>query len=118
NLTARRQRLITLSRKALPPMWPPCRAICPVRNQWSWQGRLDLMRARAVLLLLSLGVAYGAHAAPPEVFIDPGGVSPEALTSINGAVEAITRLAEDQDGGELSRLRRRARDATLSALET
>src|SRR5690606_31755195 len=34
------------------------------------------------------------------------------------AVEAITRLAEDQDGGELSRLRRRARDATLSALET
>src|SRR5690606_41509766 len=76
------------------------------------------MRARAVLLLLSLGVAYGAHAAPPEVFIDPGGVSPKALQSINGAVEAITRLAEDQDGGELSRLRRRARDATLSALET
>ncbi len=59
-----------------------------------------------------------AHAAKPEVIIDPGGVPPAALRSIMGAVDAITRLAEDQDGGELSRLRRRARDATLSALET
>lgn len=54
----------------------------------------------------------------PEVVIDPGGVGPDALKSINGAVEAITRLAEDQDGGEVTRLRRRARDATLSALQT
>jgi translocation and assembly module TamA len=50
--------------------------------------------------------------------IDPGGVDPVALQAINSAVEAITRLAEDQDGGEVSRLRRRAREATLSALET
>src|SRR5690606_36692001 len=49
---------------------------------------------------------------------DAGGVPPVALQSIQGAVKAITRLAEDQDGGEVSRLRRRAHDATLSALAT
>ncbi|NYT66634.1 BamA/TamA family outer membrane protein [Alcaligenaceae bacterium] len=54
----------------------------------------------------------------PEVIIDPGGVPPKALEAINGAVEAITRLAEDQDGGEVTRLRRRARLATMTALET
>lgn len=54
----------------------------------------------------------------PEVVIDPGGVPPAALAAINGAVEAITRLAEDQDGGEVERLRRRAHDATVSALAT
>jgi len=76
------------------------------------------MRRGIVCLLWALGVAQGAHAARPEVVIDPGGVSPAALQAINGAVEAITRLADDQDGGEVTRLRRRARDATLSALET
>lgn len=65
-----------------------------------------------------IGMLRGAAAAPPEVIIDPGGVPPAALGAINGAVEAITRLAEDQDGGEVSRLRRRAHDATVSALET
>ena len=74
------------------------------------------MRAAAVCLLLVCG--QGAYAAIPEVIIDPGGVPPAALQSIMGAVNVITRLAEDEDGGELSRLRRRARDATLSALET
>lgn len=54
----------------------------------------------------------------PEVTIDPGGVGPDALKSINEALEAITRLAEDQDGGEIIRLRRRAYQATLSSLET
>ena len=63
-------------------------------------------------------VAQSVQAARPEVIIDPGGVPPEALQSIMGAVDSITRLAEDQDGGEVSRLRRRARDATLSALAT
>src|SRR5690606_26668980 len=43
---------------------------------------------------------------------------PAALTSITEAVAAITRLAEDQDGGEINRLRRRARDAALAALAT
>src|SRR5690606_8125910 len=76
------------------------------------------MRLGLGCLLLAWSAVQCAHAARPEVVIDPGGVPPEALQAINGAVEAITRLAEDQDGGEVSRLRRRARDATLSALET
>ena len=75
------------------------------------------MRLAAVSIALTLGLARQALA-QPEVTIDPGGVPPAALQSIMGAVDAITRLAEDQDGGEVSRLRRRARDATLSALET
>src|SRR5690606_8926128 len=105
-----------------PRRWQPtsrhCRAIwlprCPV---WSC-GRPDLMRRGIVCLLWALGMAQGPHAGKPEVVIDPGGVSPAALQSIDGAIEAITRLAEDQDGGEVTRLRRRARDATLSALQT
>src|SRR5690625_7542942 len=54
----------------------------------------------------------------PEVVIDPGGVGPDSIKAIYGAVEAITRLAEDQALQEVSRLRRRAYEATLSALET
>lgn len=76
------------------------------------------MRLVIASTVLVLGMAQQALAATPEVTIDPGGVPPEALQSIMGAVDAITRLAEDQDGGEVSRLRRRVRDATLSALET
>ncbi|NYT62782.1 BamA/TamA family outer membrane protein [Alcaligenaceae bacterium] len=75
------------------------------------------MRFGVICFLLAMGLARSAYA-KPEVVIDPGGVSPAALQSINGAIEAITRLAEDQDGGEVSRLRRRAHDATVSALET
>lgn len=75
------------------------------------------MRAGVICLLLALSVARSAYARP-EVVIDPGGVSPAALQSIDGAIDAITRLAEDQDGGEVSRLRRRAHDAVVSALET
>ncbi|HUH88105.1 MAG TPA: BamA/TamA family outer membrane protein [Pusillimonas sp.] len=76
------------------------------------------MRLAIASAVLVLGLIPAALAATPEVTIDPGGVPPEALQSIMGAVDVITRLAEDQDGGEVSRLRRRARDATLSALET
>lgn len=77
------------------------------------------MRFSVACLCIALGsLAHTAHAARPDVVIDPGGVDPIALQAINSAVEAITRLAEDQDGGEVSRLRRRAREATLSALET
>lgn len=76
-----------------------------------------MRRAFAVGLLVA-GVARQACGAVPEVVIDPGGVPPEALKAINGAVQAIIRLSEDQDGGEVSRLRRRAHDATVSALET
>ena len=76
------------------------------------------MRVGVVGLFLAVSLVQQAFAAKPEVVVDPGGVSPAALQSINGAIEAITRLAEDQDGGEVSRLRRRAHDATVSALET
>lgn len=76
------------------------------------------MRSCVVWLAAALGMSGPAWAERPEVVIDPGGVPPAALASINGAVEAITRLAEDQDGGEVERLRRRAHDATVSALET
>lgn len=77
------------------------------------------MRLRGVSCLICLLASSAAGAASrPEVVIDPGGVPPAALTAISAAVDAITRLAEDQDGGEVERLRRRAYDATLSALET
>ncbi|MCB5363840.1 BamA/TamA family outer membrane protein [Pusillimonas sp. CC-YST705] len=77
-----------------------------------------MRRICSAVILACLGYGAAAWAEPPEVTIDPGGVPPEALQAIVGAVDAITRLADDQDGGEVSRLRRRARDATLSALET
>ena len=76
------------------------------------------MRIKLACLLCVAGMAQAMAAELPEVIIDPGGVPPAALEAINGAVEAITRLAQDQDGGEVSRLRRRAHRATVSALET
>lgn len=82
------------------------------------------MRVRALIaaLIFVPMLAWAEHApdevAAPEVVIDPGGVGPESLKAIYGAVAAITRLAEDQDLEEVSRLRRRAYDATLSALQT
>jgi len=77
------------------------------------------MRVAVALLLAGLlGMTGSVRAQGPEVIIDPGGVPPAALQSITEAVAAITRLAEDQDGGEINRLRRRARDATLAALAT
>lgn len=81
------------------------------------------MRVRALLTALCLVSGWvwaqePENDAVPEVVIDPGGVGPEAIKAIYGAVEAITRLAEDQDLDEISRLRRRAHDATVSALET
>lgn len=81
------------------------------------------MRVRAFLTALCLvsGMTWAQEPennAVPEVVIDPGGVGPDAIKAIYGAVDAITRLAEDQDLEEISRLRRRAHDATVSALET
>ncbi|MFJ1301760.1 autotransporter assembly complex family protein [Pseudomonadota bacterium AL_CKDN230030165-1A_HGKHYDSX7] len=70
------------------------------------------------VLLASVLVVETAYAKLPEIVIDPGGVPPAALQAITQAVGAIARLAEDQDGGEINRLRRRARDATLAALAT
>ena len=63
-------------------------------------------------------VSAAAWADKPEVIIDPGGVNPQALQVITQSVNVIATQAEDQDGGEADRLRRRARDATLAALAT
>lgn len=78
------------------------------------------MRFRAFALALGCALMSQAYAQSerPDVVIDPGGVPPSALQSIVGAVDSITRLAEDQDVGEVARLRKRAYDATLSALQT
>lgn len=82
------------------------------------------MRVRALIAAITfLPLAVWAEHTPseisaPEVVIDPGGVGPESLKAIYGAVNAITRLAEDQDLDEISRLRRRAHEATVSALQT
>jgi translocation and assembly module TamA len=76
------------------------------------------MRRGGCFLAILLLVTGPALAARPEVVIDPGGVPPAALTIITEAVGVIARQAEDQDGGEADRLRRRARDATLAALAT
>src|SRR5690606_36521291 len=104
------------------PWLPTCRfclkTVPPSRPRWS-PAKADFMVSRLVWLAALLGMSSVTWAASrPEVVIDPGGVPPAALAAINGAVEAITRLAEDQDGGEVERLRRRANDAAVSALET
>ncbi|QWF40371.1 BamA/TamA family outer membrane protein [Bordetella hinzii] len=77
-----------------------------------------MRRYRAALALAVLAWSVQAHANRPEIIIDPGGVTPQSLTVITEAVNAIARLAEDQDCGEITRLRRRARDATVAALAT
>lgn len=77
------------------------------------------MRAITRHLCVLAALASGqALAAKPEVIIDSGGVNPQALTVITNSVNVIATQAEDQDGGEADRLRRRARDATVAALAT
>ncbi|MHA3904636.1 autotransporter assembly complex protein TamA [Castellaniella sp. WN] len=73
---------------------------------------------RRALLALGAAVCAPALAAPPEVIIDPGGAPPKVLQAITDAVGAITRLTEDQDVREVSRLRRRAWEAAQAALRT
>jgi translocation and assembly module TamA len=75
-----------------------------------------MRRAVRALLAGFWFTASCAYAQQPEIIVDPGGVSPAALQAIDDAVAAIARLADDQDGGEIERLRRRAREACLVAL--
>src|SRR5690625_2382726 len=86
------------------------------------QGSGMLLRVLVWVVAFFSATALAQHdeieRSKPEVVIDPGGVGPDSIKAIYGAVDAITRLAEDQDLQEVSRLRRRAYDATLSALET
>ncbi|MGE4337866.1 MAG: autotransporter assembly complex family protein [Pigmentiphaga sp.] len=70
------------------------------------------------LAVLGSGAAAAADRAPPEVTIDPGGVPPAVLQAVSRSVNHIAALSQDQDGGEIDRLRRRARDVTLTALAT
>lgn len=69
-----------------------------------------------------LGLALSAPAlslaAKPEITIDPGGLPASALEAVTVAVDSIAALADDEDGGEGTRLRRRAREATITALAT
>jgi len=71
--------------------------------------------APAVLCAL---LAQPAFAARPEITIDPGGLPASALQAVTHAVDSMADMADDQDGGEGIRLRRRAREATLDALAT
>ena len=73
---------------------------------------------RIACVILWLATVRTAWAERPEIIIDPNGVPPQVLRAIVNAVNTITLLAEDQDAGEVSRLRRRAYDATLSTLQT
>ncbi len=68
------------------------------------------------LLLSATSMAFSAG--KPEVVIDPSGLSPEVLRSVNDGISAVVRLADDQDGGEAERIRSRGREAVISALAT
>ena len=54
----------------------------------------------------------------PEVVIDPSGLPPDVLEVVQKGVGAIVRQADDQDGGEAARIRRKGHDAVVSALAT
>ncbi|MBU4609340.1 BamA/TamA family outer membrane protein [Achromobacter sp. GG226] len=62
--------------------------------------------------------AAHAQQARPEVTIDPGGVPAAVLQAVTRSVDHIVSLSQDQDGGEIDRLRRRVRDVTITALAT
>lgn len=71
------------------------------------------------LLWLMLHSALASEATErPEVTVDPGGVPPTVLQAITAAVDHIVALSDDQDGGELERLRRRVRNVVITALAT
>lgn len=84
---------------------------------WLWLAATGLCLA-SPLSMATEQEASRPESIRPEVTIDPGGVGPEVLQAIMGSVDVIVRLAEDMDGGESTRLRRRAYEAALSALAT
>lgn len=69
-------------------------------------------------LVCLLCLPVHAQQTRPEVTIDPGGVPPTVLQAVTASVDHIVSLSQDQDGGEVDRLRRRARDVTITALAT
>ncbi len=70
------------------------------------------------ILYLFAHAAYGQAASRPEVTIDPGDVPPSVLQVVTASVNHIVSLSQDQDASEVGRLRRRARDVTITALAT
>lgn len=54
----------------------------------------------------------------PEVVVDPSGLAPDVLDVIQKGTGAVVRQADDQDGGEAARIRRKGHDAVVSALAT
>jgi translocation and assembly module TamA len=59
-----------------------------------------------------------SSAAKLAIVIAPTTLDKKTLQVVQSAAEAIAHLGEDQDGGEIERLRRRARDAAKTALAT
>ncbi len=59
-----------------------------------------------------------ALAQKPEVIVDPSGLNAEALDAVNKGISAVVRMADDQDSGEADRIRRKGREAVISALAT
>src|SRR5690606_30592688 len=73
--------------------------------------------AACALALGLLGAGPG-WAAQPDVKIEANGLPSNVRDVVNKAVGSIAALSDDQDGGEDTRLRRRAREAALTALAT
>lgn len=73
-------------------------------------------------LALTLGVAQAEQTptrnTKPEVVIDPSGLEPEVIAAVQKGVAAVVRQADDQDGGEAARIRRKGHDAVVSSLAT
>jgi translocation and assembly module TamA len=56
--------------------------------------------------------------AKPAIAIDSADLPANVVQAVSQAVNSIAALADDQDGGEDTRLRRRAQDASVTALAT
>ncbi|AFN35428.1 autotransporter assembly complex protein TamA [Taylorella equigenitalis] len=73
-------------------------------------------RVLQCLLFFSATSTFAAH--KPEVLIIPSGLSPEELTAVQKAISAVVRQADDQDGGEAARIRRKGHESVVTALAT
>lgn len=68
-------------------------------------------------LLFSISTSSFANH-KPEVLLIPSGLSPEELTAVQKAISAVVRQADDQDGGEAARIRRKGHESVVTALAT
>lgn len=81
---------------------------------------LNLSRVSFLCILSSISLAQEATSknAKPEIVIDPSGLAPDVLTAVQKGVAAVVRQADDQDGGEAARIRRKGHEAVVSTLAT